>query len=64
MIYAGAASLQGASARVTGASELQPGDHETFVQTELLQKPLCGESRPHFFKGVATVSIRVSSLPG
>lgn len=53
---AGAASSKGASARVAGASELRPGDHETFVQTELLQEPLCGQSRPHFFKGVATVS--------
>ena len=57
----GAASSQGASARVAGASELQPGDHETFVQTELLQQPLCGESRPHFFKGVATVRFHVTS---
>ena len=29
--------------------------HETFVQVERLQQGLCGRSRPHFFKGVATV---------
>ena len=29
--------------------------HETFVTVEALQRPLCGVSRPHFFRGVATV---------
>ena len=29
--------------------------HETFVQVERLQQGLCGRSRPHFFRGVATV---------
>ena len=29
--------------------------YQTFVQVEELQKPLCGQSRPHFFRGVATV---------
>jgi pantoate--beta-alanine ligase len=34
----------------------EPRDaHETFVTVERLQKPLCGGSRPHFFRGVATV---------
>ena len=42
---------------MVGAAQIQPGDHETFVQTELLQRHLCGQSRPHFFKGVATVGL-------
>ena len=29
--------------------------YQTFVQVEELQQPLCGQSRPHFFRGVATV---------
>ena len=29
--------------------------YQTYVQVEELQKPLCGQSRPHFFRGVATV---------
>lgn len=41
---------------VSGHSQPSPGGHETFVQVELLQRVLCGVSRPHFFKGVATVS--------
>lgn len=34
----------------------QPGT----VQVERLQKGLCGRSRPHFFKGVATVGVACS----
>ena len=26
------------------------GAHQTFIQVEDLQKPLCGQSRPHFFR--------------
>jgi hypothetical protein len=55
IVDAGSDSSAADSAKVSGASELRAGDHETFVQTELLQRPLCGASRPHFFKGVATV---------
>ena len=29
--------------------------YQTFIQVEELQRPLCGQSRPHFFRGVATV---------
>ena len=29
--------------------------YQTFVQVEELQKHLCGQTRPHFFRGVATV---------
>ena len=40
--------------------------YQTFVQVEELQKPLCGQSRPHFFRGVATVhtlSLSLHHLP-
>lgn len=40
---------------MVGAGEHQTGAHETFIQVEQLQRPLCGKSRPHFFRGVATV---------
>ncbi|PNH09684.1 Pantoate--beta-alanine ligase, partial [Tetrabaena socialis] len=29
--------------------------HKTYVAAERLQRPLCGGSRPHFFRGVCTV---------
>ena len=32
-----------------------PGAHETWVEVTRLQRGLCGGSRPHFFRGVATV---------
>ena len=40
---------------VIGAARPSPSGHETFVQVEQLQQGLCGRSRPHFFRGVATV---------
>ena len=41
---------------VVGAdAKRERGAHQTFIQVEDLQKPLCGQSRPHFFRGVATV---------
>ena len=41
---------------VIGAdTKRERGAHQTFIQVEDLQKPLCGQSRPHFFRGVATV---------
>ena len=36
-------------------SELYPDGAQTFVEVAELAKPLCGASRPHFFRGVATV---------
>ncbi|GAX78673.1 hypothetical protein CEUSTIGMA_g6111.t1 [Chlamydomonas eustigma] len=50
--------VQGAESEdvnVVGKESMHPESHETFVQVERLQKPLCGGSRPHFFRGVATV---------
>ncbi len=56
---AGAVSSDAASdnANVVGAGEHVVGAHETLIQVEELQKGLCGVSRPHFFRGVATVSL-------
>jgi pantoate--beta-alanine ligase len=39
----------------TPESEVSQDAHETYVTVERLQRPLCGGSRPHFFRGVATV---------
>ncbi len=47
----------GDNANVVGSGEHVVGAHETFIQVEQLQKGLCGVSRPHFFRGVATVSL-------
>jgi pantoate--beta-alanine ligase len=35
--------------------ELYPPGAQTWVEVSELSKPLCGVSRPHFFRGVATV---------
>ncbi len=37
------------------ASAMYPRAYATYVQVERLQNGLCGATRPHFFKGVATV---------
>ena len=37
------------------ANELYPAGAQTFVEVAELAKPLCGGSRPHFFRGVDTV---------
>jgi len=36
-------------------AELYPPGAQTWVEVAELSKPLCGQSRPHFFRGVATV---------
>lgn len=42
---------------VVGASEeADPEAHETWVTVERLSQGLCAKSRPHFFRGVCTVS--------
>ena len=43
---------------VVGRAPHVSGAHETFVQVEQLQRGLCGQSRPTFFRGVATVCTR------
>ena len=47
---------------VIGAGQHSVGAHETFIQVEQLQKGLCGVSRPHFFRGVATVSLSAHAV--
>lgn len=37
------------------ASDMYQPNYATYVTVERLQEPLCGGSRPHFFRGVATV---------
>lgn len=43
------------SNNVVGRETAHPDAHETWVTVERLQRPLCGGSRPHFFRGVCTV---------
>lgn len=45
----------GEGSNVVGRESGHPDSHETYVLVEHLQRPLCGGSRPHFFRGVATV---------
>jgi pantoate--beta-alanine ligase len=49
---------EGDGGNVVGRESGHPDSHETFVTVERLQLPLCGGSRPHFFRGVATVGCR------
>lgn len=41
---------------VVGREVSHPDAHETWVTVQQLQRGMCGGSRPHFFRGVATVS--------
>lgn len=38
------------------------GGHETWVRVERLEKPLCGQSRPIFFRGVATIVTKLFNI--
>jgi len=53
------APAQSISSFVVGQDEHIPGSHETYVQVEQLQKGLCGITRPHFFRGVATICCKL-----
>ncbi|EFJ49482.1 hypothetical protein VOLCADRAFT_89713 [Volvox carteri f. nagariensis] len=54
-LYVSVPGADGESSNVVGRESGHPGSHETFVTVERLQRPLCGGSRPHFFRGVCTV---------
>lgn len=41
------------------ASALYPDNYATYVEVERLQDGLCGKTRPHFFRGVATVVVKL-----
>lgn len=41
---------------MVGREVQHPDAHETWVTVQQLQRGMCGDSRPHFFRGVATVS--------
>ena len=47
------------------ASSMYPEGYATYVEVERLQEGLCGITRPHFFKGVATVVAKLfnATLP-
>ncbi|GJP41254.1 hypothetical protein CLOM_g919 [Closterium sp. NIES-68] len=47
------------AAPAPGAAEGGVGGHETWVTVERLQRPLCGGGRPVFFRGVATVVVKL-----
>lgn len=42
--------------------EIYPPGFQTYVQVEELEKPLCGESRPGHFRGVATVVLKLFNI--
>jgi pantoate--beta-alanine ligase len=44
------------------ASEMYPADYSTFVNEEKLSLPLCGQSRPMFFRGVCTVVSKLFNI--
>ncbi len=38
------------------------GRHETWIRVERLEKPLCGQNRPIFFRGVVTVVAKLFNI--
>jgi len=51
----GEGGAMAAAARKDPLVSCSTGSHQTWVRCVDLERPLCGQSRPHFFKGVATV---------
>lgn len=46
------------------AEEMYPKGYSTHVTEELLSKPLCGQARPHHFRGVLTAMVKLFNLVG
>lgn len=42
--------------------EMYPPDYQTFVEVKEVTKGLCGNSRPHFFRGVTTVVLKLFNI--
>lgn len=56
IVYPTVAGVAGDAGNVVGRELPHPDAHETWVTVQQLQLGMCGDSRPHFFRGVATVS--------
>lgn len=44
------------------SDDKEEGGHETWIRVERLEKPLCGNDRPIFFRGVATVVAKLFNI--
>jgi pantoate--beta-alanine ligase len=47
---------------VPQAKEMYPEDYQTFVEVTKITIPLCGKSRPAFFRGVTTVVTKLFNI--
>lgn len=47
---------------MVGREAGHPDAHETWVTVERMQGGLCGGSRPHFFRGVATICVKLYNV--
>ncbi|MFA5256834.1 MAG: pantoate--beta-alanine ligase [Opitutales bacterium] len=47
---------------VPPTSEMYPNGYSTYVNEESLSMPLCGKSRPAFFRGVCTVLVKLFNI--
>jgi len=43
-------------------SEIYPSEYRTYVEVHELQEKLCGVTRPHFFRGVCTVVLKLFNI--
>jgi len=45
-----------------GLNEIYPGGYLTYVEVEKMGKVLCAKSRPHHFRGVATIVLKLFNI--